>query len=66
MDGAGSVLKIGPEGLANGLQVGGVGRRVKDDSEVFGRALGQMVVPFTEMGDWGRRDSWGRRMRMGQ
>ena len=25
----------------------------------FGRALGQMGVPFTEMGDWGRRDSWG-------
>ena len=34
--GAGFVLKVGPEGLADGLQVGGVGRRVKDDSEVFG------------------------------
>ena len=34
--GAGFILKVGPEGLADGLQVGGVGRRVKDDSEVFG------------------------------
>lgn len=35
-DGAGFVLKVGPEGLADGLHVGGAGRRVKDDSEVFG------------------------------
>ena len=29
-------MKVGPEGLADGLHVGGAGRRVKDDSEVFG------------------------------
>lgn len=41
MDGAGSVLKVGPEGLADGLQVGGVGRRIKDDSEVLAELLGR-------------------------
>lgn len=46
-------MKVGPEGLADGLQVGGAGIESRM-TEVFGS--GQMVVPFTEMGDWGRRD----------
>lgn len=34
-DGAGSVLKVGPEGLADGLQVGGAGIESRM-TEVFG------------------------------